>query len=324
MTSEQDQLDGAWAGSADSAAEQGPVLVGEVRRAGWRRVARGGYVPVNEPSTAAQQAHAWRCLLGDEVTFTGLTAAALRGWWLPNLPADLPAYIAISEEQPRPRRVGLRVARHRAGIESVRLHGLEIATPVETVLSCARLMSLLDLVILVDGALHMGECTEPELRIAARLRRRGARALRRALSLIDARSESPGETLLRILHTSCAIPVEPQFVVEVSGRLVARADLRITGTRRLPEYDGAHHRAAVQYERDRRREGRLRALGWEPYSYSSASVLGEPARILRDADDALGRAHQPQRIKHFYALLNASSFTKGGAGQLRARIGVDD
>ncbi|MDQ3735046.1 MAG: hypothetical protein M3400_13835 [Actinomycetota bacterium] len=302
----------------------GTALIGEVRRAGWRRVARGVYVPAAEPSTVERDAHGWRCLLGDEVTFTGLTGAALRGWWLPTLPRDLPTYVAISDQDPRPRRVGLRVARHRERIPSVRLKGLAAATPAETILSCARLLSLLDLVILTDAALHMGDCTEADLRLAAGQRRRGARGLRRALPMVDCRSESPGETLLRLLHTSSGISVEPQYVVVATDRIIARADLRITGTRRLPEYDGAHHRVAAQYEQDRRREGRLRALGWEPYSYSTASVLREPVRILRDADEALGRPHVPQRIKGFYDLLNASSYTKAGAGQLRARIAVDD
>ncbi len=144
------------------------------------------------------------------------------------------------------------------------------------------------------------------------------------LPLLNFRSESPGETLLRVLHTSCAVPVEPQFVIKKGDRVLARADLRIAGTHRLPEYDGAYHRDPAQYERDRRRDGRLRALGWEPHSYSIASVLGEPGRILRDADEALGRDHRPQRIKQFYELLAASSYTKLGVAQLNARLGVLD
>jgi len=303
---------------------RGPVLIGEVRRAGWERLARAVYVPASEPNTPGRQAHAWRCLLGDEVTFTGLTSAALRGWWLPVPAEELPAFIAIGEQDARPRRVGLRVARHRSRIPSVRLEGLEVATPAETILACARLLSPLDLVILGDAALHMGDCTEGELRRASVQRRRGARALRRALPLFDGRSESPGETLLRLLHTSCAIPVQPQFVITDGDRIVARADLRITGTRRLPEYDGAHHRDPAQYERDRGRDRRLHTLGWEPYSYSVVSVLAAPAQILRDADDALGRDHVPTRIKLFYELLNASSYTALGAAQLRARLGRSD
>lgn len=54
-----------------------PVLLGEVRRAGWRPLARGLYVPESALGAVAQQARAWRCLLGDGFVVTGLTAAAL-------------------------------------------------------------------------------------------------------------------------------------------------------------------------------------------------------------------------------------------------------
>ncbi|MDQ4038989.1 MAG: hypothetical protein M3313_11740 [Actinomycetota bacterium] len=213
------------------------------------------------------------------------------------------------------------MSRHRSGIPAVRLDGLEVATPAETILACARLVSLLDLVVLADAALHLGHCTEQELGHAAMQRRRGARALRRALPLLDGRSESPGETLLRLVHTSSGIRVQPQFLVMDGDQIIARADLRITGTRRLPEYDGAYHRDPAQYERDRGRDRRLQALGWEPYSYSARSVLASPVQILRDADEALGRAHVPMRIKRFYDLLNPSSHTPLGVAQLRARLG---
>lgn len=299
------------------------VLIGEVRRAGWRPLARGLHVPATEPSTPGQQAHAWRCLLGDEITFTGLSAAGLRGWWLPELRPDLPAFIAIGEQDLRPRRVGLRVSRHRVRIPSVLLDGLAVATPAETILACARHLSLLDLVILGDSALQRRDCIEQELRRAADQRRRGARLLRKAIPLLDGRSESAGETLLRVLHTTSGVSVEPQFAIKDSEQIVARADLRITGTRRLPEYDGAYHRDPVQYERDRRRDRQLHDLGWEPYSYSVVSVLREPVHILRDADDALRRQHQPQRIKRFYDLLNPSSYTRRGATELHARLGLD-
>lgn len=301
-----------------------PVLLGEIRQAGWQPVARGLYGQGAQPSTASRLAHAWSCLLEENVTFTALTSAAIRGWRLPAVARQAPAFIAIAEHEPRPRRVGLRVARHRAGIPSTQVDGLELATPAETMLACARYLSLLDLVIVGDAALHLGDCTAADLREAAGRRRRGARLLRAALPLLDGRSESPGETVLRVLHTACGIDVEPQYVITGSERIVARADLRITGTRRLPEYDGAHHRDAAQYERDRRREGRLRALGWQPYSYSILSLLREPVRILRDADEALAQTHVPQRIKGFYQLLNPSSYTPFGAARLRARLGILD
>lgn len=101
-----------------------------------------------------------------------------------------------------------------------------------------------------------------------------------------------------------------------AGRLVARADLRIAGTRRLPEYDGAHHRDAAQYERDRSRDRRLRTLGWDPYSYSALSVFRTPTVILLDADRALGRDHDPDRLESWRSLWAESSYTDAGRGRL--------
>ena len=63
--------------------------------------------------------------------------------------------------------------------------------------------------------------------------------LRRALALSDGRSESPWESLRRVLHVVCGVPVEPQFVLlDDHGVFVARGDLRISGTTTLHEYDG--------------------------------------------------------------------------------------
>ncbi|MDQ3476121.1 MAG: hypothetical protein M3492_07265 [Actinomycetota bacterium] len=77
----------------------------------------------------------------------------------------------------------------------------------------------------------------------ARTPKRGAPRLRQAVRFVDARSEFAGESLLRVLHAVCGVPVESQLVIQDDeGFVVARADLHILGTRRLPEYDGAYHR----------------------------------------------------------------------------------
>ena len=93
-----------------------------------------------------------------------------------------------------------------------------------------------------------------ELDEVARLafgRRRGAPLLRRALTLCDGRSESPLESLLRVLHVLCGIPVEPQFVLlDEDGGFVARGDLWLKGTTTLHEYDGGEHRKKQRQRKD--------------------------------------------------------------------------
>ncbi|MBA3367951.1 MAG: DUF559 domain-containing protein [Geodermatophilaceae bacterium] len=266
---------------------------------------------------------AWSLLVPPGAAFTHLTAAALRGWWLPPLPRDLPVFLAVPDAGWRPRRSGLHVTRHTSDIPYGWIDGLPISEPAEILLATARHLGLLDLVILCDSALHVGDVTLDELARAAAKRRRGAPVLRRALSMLDGRSESPWETLLRLLHTTCEVPVDVQApILDEHGQLGARADLRIVGTRRLVEYDGAHHRDARQYERDRARDRWLQALGWVLYSYSATTVRRQPQLILRDADQALGRPDDPGRLDTWYSLMQDSAFTAAGMGRFRARLGL--
>jgi len=49
-----------------------------------------------------------------------------------------------------------------------------------------------------------------------------------------------------VRHQAAEIPVTPQQeIFDERGRFIARADLRIDGTRRIYEYDGARHREAA-------------------------------------------------------------------------------
>jgi hypothetical protein len=110
-------------------------------------------------------------------------------------------------------------------------------------------LGILDVVIMADSALCTGDVTVTELKITASQRRRGAPRLRKVILLLDPRSESAWESLLRVLHRAANIPVEPQHeILDESGRLLARADLWSKGTRRIHEHDGAVHREAKLHQ----------------------------------------------------------------------------
>lgn len=285
------------------------------------RVGRGLYRPrVDQPGVASDLS-GWQLALPDSGAFTThLTAARLRGWWLPPLPVDLPVFAGISDADTRPRRPGLLVCRHTRDIDYDELAGLRVAQAPQILLAAARDLALVDLVVLIDAALQVDECTVQDLSRVCQLRRRGAPALRRALRYVDGRSESAWESVLRLLHQICDVPVEPQFKVrDGAGSLRARGDLRIIGTRRLPEYDGEVHRRAKQHARDLARERLLQRLGWERYGYTSDVLLHNGISVLRDADDALGRPHQPERIRAWHRLLAESLFTPAGTARLRTR-----
>lgn len=211
-----------------------------MRRVGTATTLHGMEIPTR--GTIDASLPRWQAVLPPGAAFTHLTAAREHGWWLPPLPETLPVLADLQGGGTWPRRAGLRITRHPTPVKARDTGGICLATPAETVLACARDLSLLDLVVVADAALHLRSCTRVELEQVAARRRRGAPLLRQALGLVDARSESAYETLLRLLHVACDVPVEPQHeVYDDHGAFVARGDLWIVGTTTLREYDGADH-----------------------------------------------------------------------------------
>jgi hypothetical protein len=189
-------------------------------------------------------------------------------------------------------------------------------------LTCARDLTTLDLVVLADNALHLGHVSMAELAEAAARRRRGAPALRRALALVDGRAESPYESLLRVLHTSCGVDVVPQYELrDDRGGFVARADLWLVGTTALHEYDGGDHLEVRQQRKDLARARRIGNQTWVRRGYTARDVRHQGIGILRDADLSLGRPHDPTRIRVWHRLIADSLFTASGRGRLHRRLG---
>src|SRR4051794_39070684 len=259
----------------------------------WVRVSHGLY----RPRASLSDMPAWQLVLPPSGRFTGLTAAELLGWSLPPLPQGLPVFASIAKQEVRRQRAGLTVFRQDNLADPVEVNGLLPAPPQEVLLSCARHLELLDLVVLVDSALHRGDCSRDELAAAATRRRRGVPRLRTALEYADRRSESAWETPLRVMHVTCDIEVEPQLTLyDELGRLLGRADLWLRGTNALHEYDGQHHLSRQQQRVDLRRARRLTNDAWIRRGYTSADLLQQAVTILRDADLSLGREHRPARI----------------------------
>lgn len=256
------------------------LVRGDRRGPRWTRLAHGLYVPAEPAPPLPVHLQAWRLLLPEGAVFTHLTAAALRGWWLP-AECPRPVFAAVPEGGRHPHRAGLVVIRPREPPVVEVVDGVPVATAPETLLAAARDLHVLDLVPMADSALRLGACTVEELRALAAQRRRGAPMLRRILPLLDARSESAWESVLRVLHHVAAVPVEPQHVIrDDAGRFVARADLWLVGTRRLHEYDGEVHRDRDTHRADLARDRRLVETSWSvaatPLRRCSAEAASSP------------------------------------------------
>lgn len=289
--------------------------------AGWTSVGYGVQVSDDVADDLATRLRAWQLVLPYWSSFTGLTAAVLRGWWVPPTPVGLPLFVAAGPAA-RIRRPGLDVCRHDVLPPADRVRGVRVTTAAESVLAVARDLTLLDVVLVGDAALHSGDVTRAELERVSRQRRRGSPLLRRAIPLMDGRAESIYEGLLRVLHTSCGVPVVPQYeLLDEHGMFVARGDLWLVGTTRLAEYDGGDHLSRRRQRQDLRRTGRIEDAGFTRRGYTKEDVLSSGVGILRDADRALGRPFDPHRIEPWHALLRESLFSGQGQARLMSRLG---
>lgn len=295
---------------------------GELKGPGWIPVSHGLYSARGRERSLLEACRDITMVLPSGSAVSHFTAAQLHAIWLPSLPAWLPLTATLPPAMDRPERHGLYVARSRAGNPTADLlDGVPVLTPELTLGQLAEDLGLIDLVIAIDCALQLSMCDALDIVGGIRSRQRGLPMLRRALALCDGRSESPWETVLRLMHSTVGIPVSPQELIhDQAGRIVARADLRIVGTRRLPEYDGADHRDRSQHERDLRREKLLARLGLERYGYIAKELVGTPAQVIRDAEDALGWRHDPERLHSWLALANQSSLTARGRRRLLHRL----
>lgn len=261
-------------------------------------------------------------VLPPTAVFTHLSAAEARGWWLPARVAH-PVFAAVSKQDPHPQRAGLIVTRHpRAPMAEVE-HGVRLAPAADVMLAAARDLGVLDLVVMGDSALRRRDCTPADLAEAAARRQRGARQLRLVVPLLDPRSESPWESVMRVLHQAAEIEVEPQRkIYDEAGHFVARADLWVVGTRRIHEYDGEVHRDLAVHRQDLDRDRRLIQVGWQRCGFTAREVLRGGAQIIASADQLLERGPDPRRLARWDELVSDSLYGEAGRARVAARWGL--
>ncbi|MBZ5739872.1 hypothetical protein [Nocardioides mangrovi] len=292
---------------------------GEIHLHRHRRVNHGLGV-TRRPGLSRRQEHmrdlrAYLLVVPPSARFTHLTGAALLGWQLPKLPEQIPVFVAVDRNDRRPRRPGLLCSRINPSAERHRRrrHGLPIDDPLEILLRAARDLSLLDMVVLVDSARRKGDVDPARMEALLDSRRPGVVMLREAWRRSSGQSESAGESLLQQFHHVLEIPFEPQSeICDREGRVVARADLLITGTRFLHEYDGAYHRSGPQHRNDLRRERDLASTSYVRKGYVLDDLLNHPAAVMQEMDQALGRVPDLRRLRRWKRLVDNSLYSEAG------------
>jgi hypothetical protein len=167
---------------------------------------------------------------------------------------------------------------------TVRHDGPRITTVQRTAWDVATLERTPDAVACLDAMAASRELTPAmlrSLRAGAAGRWRAGRA-QTALSLVDARAQSPAESWVRVACHLAGLPAPvPQFVVTDGERWLAQVDLAWPEARLVVEYEGAYHFKENQIVKDDGRYARLEAAGW--------TVIRLLAADLRDLDGVVVR-----------------------------------
>jgi hypothetical protein len=183
-------------------------------------------------------------------------------------------------------------------------NGFRLTTVARTLLDYACTASFAAAVVAADHALHR-ELVTPDLlgEALARSRlRRGAAAARRALLFADGRSESPGESRLRLEMHRAGLPA-PVLQVRIyapDGTFLGRADLGYPELGLLMEFDGK-----IKYTKLRRddqtieevvmaekdREDLLRGLGNTVIRFDW-NELGNPSAVAAKIQGNLVRSRR--------------------------------
>lgn len=259
------------------------------------RIAYGVWLPAAVADEPLVRAAALLRRLPPGAVLSGPSAARVHRLWVPaggepdvTVPAAGPAAATTGPQRPE-------VTAHRRALrpdETVVVHGLPATSLPRTWFDLAGALGLADLVAAGDSALRAG-ATATQLADAASLGRgrRGVVRARKALPLIDGRSRSRPESVLRVALVTGGLPTPEvnQPVYDEQGGWLAEPDLSYPAARLAVEYQGIHHAEERTMRRDAARHMDLHRAGWQVLYYTAADVPGRLDRAVQDVREALAR-----------------------------------
>lgn len=247
---------------------------------------------------------ALRVRMRPDAFFSHVTAALLLGLPVPWRLARLrPVHVSCAA--PARAMVARDIVGHslRIGADDLVDRGpLRLTGPARTWLDLAGSLSLGELVAVGDYLVHwrLPLVTPRELAFALDHYpvRAGQKNARQALPLLRTRSESPKESVLRVIIVLAGLP-EPECnsnIFDADGVFLARGDLVYPDYKLLLEYQGDQHRTdRAQWRSDIHRLGRLEDAGWQVLQFTDddlrdpAALVARVARRLRARGATLGR-----------------------------------
>nr|WP_300145739.1 hypothetical protein [Propionicimonas sp.] len=188
--------------------------------------------------------------------------------------------------------------------EIVFLEGISVTNLERTAIDMACLLPFARAVAVLDAALHMEADKDVMAAVlTAAHSRRGVGTARRAFAFADGRAESVGESVSRVVMASQGVPA-PLLQVNVYdefGNWLARTDFGWAARGVLGEFDGkvkytgTPEEVAAAVMKEKRREDRLRQLGWVVVRWGWADPA-DPAGLRRRLEAAFAQA-RPDLIR---------------------------
>ena len=248
-------------------------------RHGWVQRIRNGWYAVND--TDELLASAWR--VGGLLTCANGTAS--HGMWAP---PDVRLHVVVPPHDARMRHADDRHVRlsdvpdDRVVVHwrDAAAHDRFRATPVECIVDLAACHAPAWVLGALDSGLARRILSRTDLR---ELRRRMPAGRGAVIDLVDPRSESFPESVLRWHLVNAGLPFRIQQQIDdmrvdfLLGRLVVEVDGR------------EHHSDAAAFERDRARDARLGIRGYRVLRFSYAQVVYRPQEVLAAIGAALAR-----------------------------------
>jgi very-short-patch-repair endonuclease len=242
---------------------------------GWlTRLHRGVYLvgPLPAPFSA-EMAAVLAC--GRTALLSHHSAAAIWGFRPPH---EGDVHVTVQGRDARP--LGVTVHRTKDPVQAALHHGLPLTTPARTLLDLAPLLPQRDLDRAVEQA-QVLNLTDRATLLRCSKNRRGAPILKRALHHEPRLTRSEAEQRLLALIRAAGLPL-PRSNVRLHGHEV---DFLWPAQRLIVEVDGfAYHSTREAFERDRRRDAGLQALGYRVIRLTWRQIVHEPeATVARVA-----------------------------------------
>ncbi len=218
----------------------------------WVRIASGVYRLAGVPVTWKQRALAACLISGAGAVVSHRSAAVLWG-----VSGFRPGGLEITVPPGRSGRNSLARV-HRSGVAGVRLHGIPVTRPAQTIADLARVVSGDLLEEAVDDALCRRLCRLEDLPARGKLRE--------VLAAWNGEGLAEGVAEMRVVRGLLGAGLEPpvrQYEIWHNGVFVARVDLAYPPFRLAMELDGFRwHAGRRKFRSDRMRRNRVEAAGW--------------------------------------------------------------